>query len=455
MHGSKRDRAKLKPQDGTLGLEVVHPKAAGIDVGNAEHWVAVPPQLDPAPVRSFGCFTADLKDLAEWLTDLGIVTVALQSTGVYWLGLYDILEEHGIRVFVVNAQETKNLPGRKTDIQECQWLMKLHVYGLLKNSFRPEEEICVMRTYWRQRQQHIADAARCLQRMQKTLTQMNLQLANVISDLSGWTGQVILRAILDGERDPNKLAELRDPRVKATAEVIAKSLEGNWKPELLFVLQQEFEIHASFQSKIQECDQALHQHYQSMTAKADPEQLPEVERHKRAHGNVPEGFDLREELYRISGVDLTGIDGINVLTAQTVLAEVGGDMSRFETEAAFVSYLGLSPNQKISGGKVVGRDQRKNKNRAGLALRNAAGTLLRSQTYLGAQYRRFRTKLGAPKARKAMGNKLARIVYRLLKYGQSYVDKGSEVYEQKYRNQQIQMLTKKANALGFQLQQSA
>jgi transposase len=455
MHGSKRDRAKLKPQDGTLGLEVVHPKAAGIDVGNAEHWVAVPPHLDPAPVRSFGCFTADLKDLAEWLTDLGIVTVALQSTGVYWLGLYDILEEHGIRVFVVNAQETKNLPGRKTDIQECQWLMKLHVYGLLKNSFRPEEEICVMRTYWRQRQQHIADAARCIQRMQKTLTQMNLQLANVISDLSGWTGQVILRAILDGERDPNKLAELRDPRVKATAEVIAKSLEGNWKPELLFVLQQEFEIHASFQSKIQECDQALHQHYQSMTAKADPEQLPEVERHKRAHGNVPEGFDLREELYRISGVDLTGIDGINVLTAQTVLAEVGGDMSRFETEAAFVSYLGLSPNQKISGGKVVGRDQRKNKNRAGLALRNAAGTLLRSQTYLGAQYRRFRTKLGAPKARKAMGNKLARIVYRLLKYGQSYVDKGSEVYEQKYRNQQIQMLTKKANALGFQLQQSA
>jgi transposase len=273
MHGSKRDRAKLKPQDGTLGLEVVHPKAAGIDVGNAEHWVAVPPHLDPAPVRSFGCFTADLKDLAEWLTDLGIVTVALQSTGVYWLGLYDILEEHRIRVFVVNAQETKNLPGRKTDIQECQWLMKLHVYGLLKNSFRPEEEICVMRTYWRQRQQHIADAARCIQRMQKTLTQMNLQLANVISDLSGWTGQVILRAILDGERDPNKLAELRDPRVKATAEVIAKSLEGNWKPELLFVLQQEFEIHASFQSKIQECDQALHQHYQSMTAKADPEQL--------------------------------------------------------------------------------------------------------------------------------------------------------------------------------------
>ncbi len=455
VRGRKRDhRAKLKPRDGTLGLEVVHAKAAGIDVGNEEHWVAVPPSLDPEPVRRFGCFTADLKALAEWLTGLGIVTVALQSTGVYWIGLYDILEEHGIRVFLVNARDTKNLPGRKTDIQECQWLLKLHVYGLLKNSFRPEEEICVMRTLWRQRQQHIADAARCIQRMQKALTQMNLQLANVISDLSGWTGQAILRAILEGERDPRKLAQWRDPRVKATPEVIAKSLEGNWRRELLFVLQQEFEIYGSFQARVQECDQALYQHYQGMAAKADPQELPEVERNKRAHGNLPEGFDLRDQLYRVSGVDLTAIDGINVLTAQTVIAEVGSDMSRFETEASFVSFLGLCPNHKISGGKVIGRDQRKNKNRAGLALRNAAGTLLRSQTYLGAQYRRFRTKLGAPKARKAMANKLARIVYRLLKYGQSYVDQGSEFYEHKYRNQQIQMLTKKAASLGLQLLQS-
>lgn len=448
-------RARLKPQDCTLGLQVVHPKAAGIDVGNEEHWVAIPPGLDAEPVRCFGCFTRDLLALADWLVQCGIETVAMQSTGVYWIALYDILAERGIRVFVVNARDTKNLPGRKTDIQECQWLLKLHVYGLLKNSFRPEEEILVMRTLWRQRQQHIGDASRCIQHMQKVLTQMNVQLANAISDISGATGQAIIGAILRGERNPKELAKLRDPRVKASAAVVAKSLEGNWRPELLFVLKQESESHQTFQGKIAECDQQLQQHYQTMEAKADPQQLPKVERDKRAHGNVPATFDLRDELYRSSGVDLTSIDGVNVLTAQTVVAEVGSDMSSFATEAHFVAYLGLSPNNKISGGKVIGRDKRKTKNRAGQALRLAAGTLLRSDTYLGAQYRRLRTRLGAPKARKAMANKLARIIYRMFKYREAYVDKGNAFYEEKYRQQQIRMLTKKASELGLQLVQSA
>jgi transposase len=458
--GSKRgrrqsQRAQLKSQDCTLGLEVVHPKAAGIDVGNEEHWIAIPPSLDPEPVRRFGCFTPDLMAIARWLQQCGITTVAMQSTGVYWIALYEILEEHGIRVFLVNAQDTKNLPGRKSDIQECQWLLKLHVYGLLKNSFRPKEEICVMRTFWRQRQQHIADASRCIQRMQKALTQMNLQLANVISDISGWTGQAILSAILAGERDPRKLAELRDPRIKASEAVVAKSLEGNWRPELLFVLKQEFETYGSFQRKIQECDEALRQHYQTMESKADPEALAELPRDKRAYGNIPEGFDLREELYRATGVDLTAIDGINILTAQTIVAEVGCDMSRFETEAQFVSWLGLCPNHKISGGKVIGRDKRKKVTRAGVALRLAASTLLRNDSYLGAQYRRFRSKLGAPKAMKAMANKLARIIYRMLKFGEKYLDKGKEFYEQKYRQQQIQMLSKKAAQFGLHLVQPA
>jgi transposase len=448
-------RAKLKPQDGTLGLQVVHPKAAGIDIGNEEHWVAVPPDLDAEPVQSFGCFTQDLQELADWLLRCGIETVAMQSTGVYWIALYDMLAERGVRVFVVNAQDTKNLPGRKTDIQECQWLLRLHAYGLLRNSFRPEEEILVMRTYWRQRQQHIGDASRCIQHMQKALTQMNVQLANVISDISGTTGLAILSAIVAGERDPWTLAKLRDPRVKASESTVAKSLEGNWRPELLFVLQQELESYRTFQSKIAECDRQLQRHYESMQAKADPQQLAPVERDKRAHGNVPAGFDLREELYRVTGVDLTAIDGINVLTAQTLLAEVGSDMSRFATEAHFVSFLDLSPKNKISGGKVVGRDRRKTKHRAGLALRLAAGTLLGSDTYLGAQYRRLRTKLGAPKARKAMANKLARIAYRMLKYGEKYVDQGKEFYEQKYRQLQIRMLTKKAHELGLQLTQTA
>ncbi len=347
------------------------------------------------------------------------------------------------------------MPGRKSDVQECQWLLKLHVYGLLKNSFRPEEEIRVMRTIWRQRQQQIADASRCIQRMQKALTQMNLQLANVISDISGLTGQSIIRAILSGERDPQKLAQFRDPRVKATEEVIAKSLEGTWREDLLFVLKQEFESYQSFQKKMEECDEKLYEHLQRMEEKADPKTLPECKRNKRPHGNVPEKFDLREELYRIVGVDLTSIDGINGLTAQTVIAEVGYDMSRWPTEGSFTSWLNLAPNNKISGGKVIGRDKRKVVNRAGQALRQAASTLLQSQTYLGAQYRRLRAKLGNPKAVKAMASKLARIIYRGLKYGQMYVDRGSEYYEQKYRQQQIKIFTKKAAELGLQLVHSA
>jgi transposase len=452
---TQNHRAKLKPQDCTLGLGIVHPKAAGIDVGKEEHWVAVPPDMDPEPVQRFGCVTQELQEMAQWLLRCGIDTVALQSTGVYWIALYDILSERGIRVFVVNAQATKNLPGRKTDIQECQWLLKLHTYGLLKNSFRPEEEILVMRTYWRQRQQHIGDASRCIQHMQKVLTQMNVQLANTISDISGVTGQAILAAIVAGERDPWKLAKFRDPRVKASEATVARSLEGNWRPELVFVLRQELESYRAFQGKIAECDQQLQRHYDTLDAKADPKLLPPVPRDKRAHGNIPAGFDLREELYRITGVDLTAIDGINVLTAQTLITEVGSDMSRFDTEAHFVSFLDLCPRNKISGGKVVGREKRKTKNRAGLALRLAAGTLLESDTYLGAQYRRLRTKLGAPKARKAMGNKLARIAYRMLKYGEKFVDHGKEFYEQKYRHLQVRMLTKKAAELGLQLVQSA
>ncbi len=448
-------RAKLKPQDCTLGLQVVHPKAAGIDVGNEEHWVAVPPDLDPAPVQSFGCFTQDLQEMANWLERCGIETVAMQSTGVYWVALYDILSERGIRVFLVNAADTKNLPGRKTDIQECQWLLKLHAYGLLRNSFRPEEEILVMRTYWRQRQQHIGDASRCIQHMQKALTQMNVQLANAISDISGTTGQAILSAILAGERDAWKLAQLRDPRIKASTETVAKSLEGNWRPELLFVLQQELESYRTLQTKIAECDRRLQLHYETMQTRADPAQLPPVTRNKRAHGHVPAGFDLREEMYRATGVDLTAIDGMNVLTVQTLIAEVGTDMSRFATEAHFVSYLDLSPKNKISGGKVVGREKRRTKNRAGLVLRLAAGTLLNSDSYLGAQYRRLRSKLGSPKARKAMANKLARIAYRMLKYRENYIDKGKQFYEQKYRQLQIHTLTRKAAEFGFQLTQSA
>jgi len=434
------------------GLEVVHPDAAGIDVGNSAHYVAVRPGRDKEPVQRFECFTADLYRMANWLRSCGVKSVAMQSTGVYWIPLYDILEDSGFEVFLVNARHTKNLPGRKSDVQESQWLLKLHTHGLLNNSFQPASEIRVLRTYWRQRAEHATGMATCVQRMQKALTQMNIQLANVISDLSGRTGQAIIRAILAGERDPRKLAALSDRRIHATKEEIAKSLEGNWRPELLFVVKQQLEMYDIYQQRIAECDQKLQEH---LTGFADavlpePNERPSLSKKTRQHRYMPQ-FPLTGELLRIAGVDLTQIDGIDVMTAQTLISEVGLDTSRWKTEAHFASWLGLCPDNRISGDKVLSRGTRRVINRAATALRIAATTLLKSKTYLGAQYRRLRTRLGAPKAITAMAHRLARLVYRMLRYGQQYVDKGAEYYEQKSRRQQMDFLTKRAAQLGFRL----
>jgi transposase len=433
------------------GLEVVHPQAAGIDVGNSSHYVAVRPERDEEPVRRFDCFTADLHRLADWLKGCGVKTVAMQSTGVYWIPLYEILEERGFEVYLVNARHTKNLPGRKSDVQESQWLLKLHTYGLLRNSFHPPAEIRVLRTYWRQRAEHVAGAATCILRMQKTLTQMNVQLANVISDISGLTGQTIIRTIVAGERDPLKLAALSDPRIQASQEEIAKSLQGNWRPELLFVLQQEVEMYDTYQKRIIECDQRLQKHLASFTdTHSVPTSKEKPKAKKPAAKNAPR-FDLSSELQRVTGVDLTRIDGIDVMVAQTLLSEVGLDMSRWKTESHFASWLGLCPDNRTSGDKVLARGTRRVVNRAATALRQAANTLMRSRSYLGAQYRRLRTKLGAPKAITAMAHRLARLVYRMLKYGQAYVDKGTEYYEERFRRQQIQLLRKRAAKLGLQV----
>lgn len=436
-------------QSDQMSLDVVHPNAAGIDIGNAAHYVAVPPDRDSEPVRRFDCFTQDLHAMADWLQRCGIVTVAMQSTGVYWLPVYEMLVERGFEVFLVNARHTKNLPGRKSDVQECQWLMKLHTYGLLNNSFRPREEICVLRTYWRQRDEHVKAASAVIQRMQKALTEMNVQIANVITDISGVTGMAILNSMLAGERDRNKLAELADPRVKASKEEIAKSLEGNWRPELLFVLRQQRDLYIEYQKRIGECDAAIQSHLKTLDDKAEPGSKPEKPKPgKRAGGNAP-GFDLRSELYRISGIDLTRIDGINVMIAQTIMAEVGLDMSKWRTEAHFASWLGLCPDNKITGGKVYHRGTRHVENRAATAFRMAATSLWRSKTYLGAKFKRLRNNLGAPKAITAMAHTLARLVYRMLKYGQEYVDKGVEFYEQRYQQQQINWIHKKAKDLGL------
>lgn len=436
----------------SLNLDVVHPNAAGIDIGNDSHYVAVPPGRSATPVRQFACFTEDLQRLADWLKSCGIDTVAMQSTGVYWLPVYEILTEEGLKVFLVNARHTKNLPGRKTDVQECQWLLQLHTFGLLNNSFRPPEEICVLRAYWRQRAEHVASASACIQRMQKALTEMNVQLANVISDISGVTGLAIIQAILDGERDRYKLADLAHPRIQATREEVARSLEGNWRKELLFILKQERNLYQTYQQQIAECDAALAAHLQSLDDKAEPGSQPPVAKpSKRAGGNAPTNFNLRGELYRISGADLTQIDGINIMTAQTIIAEVGVDMSRFPSEAHFASFLGLCPDNQITGGKVLRRGTRHVQNRAATALRMAATSLGRTKTYLGAKFRRLRARLGAPKAITAMAHTLARLVYRMLKYGEQYVDKGMQYYEERYRAQEILGIQKKAKQLGLEV----
>jgi transposase len=447
----KQNRSAQKRVD-WKALEIVHPDAAGVDVGGSEHWVAISPERDLEPVRRFGCFTADVREMGRWLVEKGVRSVAMQSTGVYWMPVFEVFEQQGLEVYLVNAQHTKNVPGRKSDVQECQWLLKLHAFGLLNNSFQPTDEIRIARTLWRQRSNLVAEASSVIQRMQKVLIEMNVQLSNVLSDVSGMSGMKIIGAILEGERDPWKLATFVEPEVKAKPEDIAKSLEGNWREELLFVLRQHVELYWIYQEKITDCDLQLRKHLESLGSKVDLRTQPIGNRPKgkKNSKNAP-GFNLRTELYRITGIDWTQINGIDVLTAQTVIAEAGADLSAFPSEKQFASWLGLCPTNEQSGGKILNRRTRKVVNRATVAFRNAALTLLRSQSYLGAQYRRLRTRLGAPKAITAMARKLACLFYRLIKHGQPYVDKGTEYYEAKYREQQIRSLAKRAQKLGLQL----
>jgi transposase len=455
MNRKQRREMTRKIQSEDISLEMIHPDAAGIDIGNESHYVAVPPTRDSQPVQRFGCTTAELKAMADWLKQCRIRTVAMQSTGVYWIAVYDILEQAGLEVYLVNARDTKNLPGRKSDVQESQWLMKLHTYGLLRNSFRPSQEIRTMRSYWRQRNDLVQSAGRHIQRIQKALTQMNIQLANVLSDVSGMTGQAIIKAILAGERDPHKLAAFRDHRVKASEEEIARSLEGNWEEDVLFVLKQEQDGYEFCQKQMAECDQRLEQYLQQREDRSAGATLPEEkrkERLKKKKGNKPL-FDLRTGLFRMTGTDLTRIDGIDVMTAMTILSEAGWDMSKWKTEDHFVSWLRLCPDNRISGDKIIGKGRLPTNNRVSIALKMAASALRTSKTYLGAQFRRLRSRLDTPVAIKAMAAKLARLVYRMLRYGMKYVDQGAAFYEAQHRQLQIKHLKTKAAKLGFQLLQ--
>jgi len=430
----------------------VNPDAAGIDVGNTQHYVAVPPGRDEESVRCFGCFTSDLHALSDWLQRCGIKTVAMESTGVYWVALHEVLESRGFEVCLVNARHAKNLPGRKTDVKDCQWLQQLHAYGLLTRSFRPPCEVVTLRRYLRYRETLVQEAGTCIQRIQKALTEMNVQLANVISDISGTTGLRILHAIVNGERDPRHLAAMRDHRIRASEDEVAKALHGNWRDELLFILKEHLSLYGVYQEKILRCDETIEHHLKRMSGKVDAHASPAPPARTRPRSQKgPRAFDLRTELYRVTGTDLTQIDGIDVATAQTVVAETGLDLRAWPTEKHFVSWLGLCPDHRISGGKVLARGTRKVVSRAATALRLAACTLRRSQSALGAKFRRLQSRLGPAKAITAMAHHLARLFYRLVKFGSQYVDLGREAYECRFRDQQLKWLTKKAAQFNLSL----
>jgi len=435
------------------GLEVVHADAAGIDVGGASHYVAVPPDRDAKPVREFGSWTDDLRKLAAGLNSCGIRTVAMQSTGVYWIALYEVLEAAGLEVYVVNARGTKNLPGRKSDVQECQWLMKLHTYGLLRNSFQPPEQIRAVRNLWRLRDRWVEECGRAIQQMQKALTRMNVQLANTISDISGVTGMAIIRAIVGGQRNPWELAQLRDRRIAASPEEIARSLEGNWREDLLFELKQVVKAYDFYQARMSECDVEIAKYMALLptheVAEGNKEAEPELKAGTRRK-NHP-AFNLRSELKRILGVDVTCLDGIHVMTGQVLLSEVGPDWSAFPTENHFAAWLELSPRREVSGGKVIRHVKPDGRNRLANVLRMAAQSLCRSDSYLGARYRSLRGRLGGPRANKAMARYLACLLYRLLTKGQAYLDRGAQHYEDRRRERERIMLERKALHCGFRL----
>jgi len=445
------------------GLDIIHRDAAGIDVGNESHFVSVPPDRHPQPIREFGSWTAALEEMARWLKDCRIRTVVMQSTGVYWIALHDVLQRHGLKVNLVDARGSKNVPGRKSDVQECQWLRKLHTYGLLRPCFLPPPEIHAVRTLWRLRSQHVRDAGRCIQRMQKAMIQMNVQLHNALSDISGVSGQAIIRAVLKGERDAKLLAKLRDPRCQASEEEIVQSLQGNWKEDVLFELQQAVDAYDFYQRQMQQCDQQLRRYMAALPTcapvppPASAPSLPSAKegkqgraRKSRRQGNQP-AFDLAADLERILGVNPITIDGIDVLTIQTVLAEVGPDLSAWKTERHWTSWLNLAPKRDVSGGRVIRHVRQHHTNRAGHAFRMAAQSLIRSQSYLGARYRYLRAKLGGLKAVKAMARYLACLYYRLLTRGQIWVDRGTEEFDRRSQQRELAALQRKARKHGLQL----
>lgn len=437
--------SKGKPARGKL--EVLHPDAAGIDVGGTAHYVAVPNEAAVESVRQFGVYTRELHALADWLKACGVKIVAMESTGVYWIPLYELLESRGFEVMLVDARQVKNVSGRKSDVLDCQWLQQLLSYGLLKAAFRPQEQFCQLREFNRLRTRLLVDQGRSVQHMQKAMTLMNIQLSQAISDVAGVTGQKIVRAILAGERDPMVLAAYRDSRIKASEEEIAASLQGTWKAEHLLALKQAMGRYDFFAEQLQECDQQIEAVMQQL--QAHTKELAKGKKRSRAK-NAPK-FNLRERLLKMCGVDVTRIDGIDETTALNVVSEVGTDLSRFPSDKHFASWLGLCPGTRISGGKVLGSKTKHSVNRAAQAFRQAAAALRSSKSALGAYYRRLCARMDKAKAVTAAAHKLARLFYALLTKGQEFVDQGQQYYEERYRQRVISQLQRRAQSLGMAL----
>jgi transposase len=448
----KKGKRPVRRRASPALLERINPNAAGIDCGSAEHYVAVPAGRDEKSVRTFATFTTDLERLADWLVACGITSVAMEATGVFWIPVYEILEARGLEVLLVNARHLRNVSGRKSDVSDAEWLQELHSVGLLRGSFRPTAEIVALRSYVRHRDTLVQSASTMVNRMQKVLTQMNLQLHVVISDITGTTGMRIIRDIVAGVRDPQHLASHRDMRCRASEAEIASALTGHYRDELVFALRQHLECFDLCQKQMQDCDVEIEKHLETLAAKNEPTTLPEPRPGavRKLKGNEPR-FDIRQPLHRLTGIDLTRIDGIGPYGALRLTAEIGTDMGRWPTERHFASWLGLAPMNRVSGGRLLSSRTAPSANRAAAVLRMAALALGRTATALGAFYRRLAFRIGKAKALTATARKLAVLVYRHLKREIAYDDVGAANYEESQRKQAVLSLTRRARTLGFEL----
>lgn len=436
------------------GLHVIRPNVAGIDLGSREHYVCCPSKDGLSSIRHFGTTTPELNELADWLASESVESVAMESTSVYWIPIYELLEKRGFEVLLVNARSLSSVPGRKTDVLDCEWIQRLHSYGLLKGSFRPGEAICRWRALVREKNMMEDRHADWMRRMQKSLDQMNVQVHHAVSDISGLTGMSILRAIVEGERDPQILAKLRDPRCRKSEEEIARHLTGNWREEHLFVLRQNLAMYDQISSQLDEYRaEILKVMAELQPSEASEVEVPEIENKNKRKNIRKRGQEpMRAALYRLSGVDMTELGGVGVETTEVILSELGTDLSMFPTEKHFVSYVNLSPKLAISGGKQIkGKRCGTAPSRIGNALRMAAVTLRNTDTALGAEYRRISRRKGASVAVFAMARKLAKLIYRLLRWGQAYVDEGAKAYEDRFKANRLRACHETAKQFGYKL----